>query len=109
MELSFLTVNTEAFAGWALFGIIALLIWELVFKGIGMWHAAQNRQQGWFISILILNTAGLLPIIYLLFFQKKQSPAPVRAVSKVTKQPRKKVAAKKTVASAKKATSKSRR
>lgn len=51
-------------------GIIAL--WDLVWKGIGMWKSARNNQVAWFVFILILNTAGLLPIIYMLWFQKKQ-------------------------------------
>lgn len=48
-----------------------LLLWELVWKGIALWKAAKNNQQGWFIALLILNTVGILPIIYIKFFQKK--------------------------------------
>jgi hypothetical protein len=53
--------------------LIPLLIWEIVWKGITLWKAAKNNQLGWFISILILNTAGILPIIYLNFFQKNKA------------------------------------
>ncbi|MCL4389766.1 MAG: DUF5652 family protein [Patescibacteria group bacterium] len=51
--------------------IIPLAIWDVVWKGIGLWHAAGNKQKGWFIAILIINSLGILPIIYLQFFQKK--------------------------------------
>jgi hypothetical protein len=51
--------------------IIPLGIWELVWKGIALWKCGRNNQLAWFIAILILNTVGLLPIVYLLFFQKK--------------------------------------
>ncbi len=47
-----------------LFGILAM--WELIWKGFGLWYSARNRNTAWFIFILILNTAGILPIIYLL-------------------------------------------
>ena len=49
---------------WAL--LVVLAIWEIIWKGFALWKAAQNKEKGWFIAILILNTAGILPIIYLL-------------------------------------------
>lgn len=52
--------------------LIPLFIWEGVWKSIGLWKSAKNNQLKWFISILIFNTVGILPIIYLKFFQKKQ-------------------------------------
>ncbi len=48
-----------------------IAIWDLVWKGIAMWKCGRNKQLVWFIFIFIFNTAGILPIIYLLFFQKK--------------------------------------
>lgn len=51
--------------------IIILGIWSLIWKGIALWKAGRNNQLKWFIVMLILNTAGILPIIYLKFFQKK--------------------------------------
>lgn len=52
--------------------LIPLLIWELIWKGIALWKSGRNNQLKWFIAILILNTVGILPIIYLKFFQKKR-------------------------------------
>lgn len=46
--------------------IALAVIWELFWKGMGLWRAGRNNQPGWFIAILLLNTAGILPIIYLL-------------------------------------------
>lgn len=51
--------------------LIPLIIWELTWKGIALWKCGRNSQLKWFIAIFILNTAGILPIIYLKFFQKK--------------------------------------
>jgi hypothetical protein len=51
--------------------LIPLGIWELIWKGIALWKCGRNNQLKWFIFILILNTLGILPIIYLKFFQKK--------------------------------------
>jgi len=52
--------------------LLILILWELIWKGIAMWKCGRNNQLAWFIVILILNTAGILPIIYLAFFQKKK-------------------------------------
>ena len=52
-------------------GLILISVWMLIWKGFALWHSAKNKQKGWFIAILILNTLGLLPIIYLIWFLKK--------------------------------------
>jgi Family of unknown function (DUF5652) len=51
--------------------LLVLILWESVWKGIGLWKSGKNKQLGWFICIFIFNTLGILPIIYLWFFQKK--------------------------------------
>jgi len=55
-----------------LFGLFIISIWTMVWKGFGLWHSAKNRQKGWFIAMLVLNTAGLLPIIYLIWFKPEE-------------------------------------
>lgn len=52
--------------------IIALSLLEIILKGIALWKAGRNNQLAWFIIIFIFNTAGILPLIYLLFFQNKK-------------------------------------
>ncbi len=52
--------------------VIVLAIWEIILKGLAAWKAARNGHKAWFWAILILNTVGILPIIYLLFFSKKR-------------------------------------
>jgi hypothetical protein len=47
--------------------VIALLVvWDMVWKALALWRAARNNDQVWFVAVVILNTAGILPIIYLL-------------------------------------------
>lgn len=53
-----------------IFLILILGLWELVWKGIALWKAAKESQKYWFIAILILNTIGILPIIYIFLFKK---------------------------------------
>ena len=51
---------------------LILVVWDLVWKGIALWKCGRSNQLPWFVAILIVNSAGILPIIYLLFFQKKK-------------------------------------
>ena len=46
--------------------IILVALWDGVWKVIAMWRSARRKQLGWFICIAIFNTAGVLPIVYLL-------------------------------------------
>ncbi|WP_394339083.1 MULTISPECIES: DUF5652 family protein [unclassified Methanosarcina] len=50
--------------------ILILVLWEFFWKGIALWKAARESQRYWFIAILILNTAGILPILYIFLFKK---------------------------------------
>jgi hypothetical protein len=52
--------------------LIVLGIWTAVWKAIALWKAAGHRQKAWFIIMFILNTASILELIYLGFFQKKK-------------------------------------
>ncbi len=47
-------------------GLIILALWEMTWKGLALWRAGRCNEVGWFVAILVLNTAGVLPIIYLL-------------------------------------------
>lgn len=43
-----------------------LALLDLGLKGWGMWRAARMGKQIWFIALLIVNSLGILPIIFLL-------------------------------------------
>lgn len=60
------------FAGLS-FLLIPLMIWSLFWKGWALWRAARNDSQVWFIVLLILNTAGILDILYIFVFGKRKS------------------------------------
>jgi hypothetical protein len=53
--------------------LVILFLWEAVWKLIAMWKAGRNNQMVWFIVIAIVNTLGILPIVYILF-SRKQKP-----------------------------------
>ena len=103
METTFIT---ESFGSWlgtlpaqvwgiasitAFFGLtilmVVLIVWSITWKGLALWKAAKLNQKVWFIILLVVNTAGILEIIFyfLLPAQKKSwdskitknSPAPL--------------------------------
>ena len=55
--------------GWT---FLLIMIWALFWKGCALWIAAKNNQKGWFLALLILNTAGILEIVYIFFIAKKK-------------------------------------
>lgn len=64
---SYLEVLTESI--W-LIAVIAL--WDLLWKGIALWKAARKEQKYWYILLLLINSAGIVPIIYLLINKYKE-------------------------------------
>ncbi len=48
------------------FLVYPLLIWSLFWKGLALWRSARSGQKYWFIALLVVNTVGVLEIIYLL-------------------------------------------
>jgi hypothetical protein len=55
--------------------LVLAAIWDAVWKAIGMWKSARNNQLAWFICIVVFNTLGILPIIYLLWCQRDRNHA----------------------------------
>ena len=66
------TCLLSEFPAWIPFLIVSLAIWEAVWKGIALWKAAQNGEKTWFVFLFIFNTLGILPILYIKFFQSRR-------------------------------------
>lgn len=49
-----------------------LTVWSLLWKGVALWRASKSGQRNWFIAMLILNTMGILEIVYLFRFAKER-------------------------------------
>ena len=54
--------------------ITLFVLWDLIWKGFALWRAAQRKQPIWFVALLVLNTAGFLPIIYILMTEQRDIP-----------------------------------
>jgi len=52
-------------------GILAIIsVWALVWKGLALWKSCQKKQKVWFIVLLVVNTMGILEILYIYVFSK---------------------------------------
>ena len=47
-----------------------LILLSIPWKGVALWRAAHKGQKIWFIVFLILNTVGILEILYIFIFSK---------------------------------------
>jgi len=47
-------------------------IWTIPWKGVALWRAAKNKSVAWFVVLLIINTLGILDIMYIFVFSKKK-------------------------------------
>jgi len=60
----FLTANK-----WVLF---LIMLWVLPWKGLALWKAAHKKDQWWFIVMLVVNTLGILEILYIYVFSRRK-------------------------------------
>tara|TARA_Y100000034_G_scaffold70997_1_gene85598 strand:+ start:2001 stop:2315 length:315 start_codon:yes stop_codon:yes gene_type:complete len=52
-------------------GLLAVIwVWSLIWKGIALWKSAGKKQLVWFVVLLIVNTIGILEILYIFVFSK---------------------------------------
>jgi len=60
----------DYFQGQNIWLLALSLFWALPWKGLALWRAVRFEHKRWFIAILVLNTFGIVEIIYLLFYNK---------------------------------------
>ena len=61
---------------------ILVLIWSLVWKRLALWKSARKNHLIWFVVLLVVNTLGILEILYIFVFSKinlgKTKPKPTK-------------------------------
>lgn len=65
------TLTDQQAAGWLLGSALGvsvfaiMILWSMVWKAIAMWKAARRGETAWYVVLLLLNTLGILDIIYI--------------------------------------------
>jgi methionyl-tRNA synthetase len=52
--------------------LIIVIAWCLVWKGLALWRAARSGAKVWFIILLLVNTLGILDILYYFYIHSKK-------------------------------------
>jgi len=65
-------LNYLPFLGFGVGILIGLITWSLVWKGWALWLAARRGEKIWFGVLLLVNTLGVLEIIYIFLIAKQK-------------------------------------
>ncbi len=68
-------LNNLIFSGPVIAAIILISVWSLIWKGIALWKSARLGHKNWFIALLLINTMGILEIVYIFLIAKKEETA----------------------------------
>jgi hypothetical protein len=52
---------------------ILIAAWTAIWKGFALWRAARNNSKPWFVVLFLVNTLGILEILYLFVIGKSGS------------------------------------
>ena len=50
--------------------ITVIGIWTIIWKGFALWKSARKNQRIWFIILIVINTIGILEILYIYVFSE---------------------------------------
>ncbi|MFH1310776.1 MAG: DUF5652 family protein [Nanoarchaeota archaeon] len=50
--------------------LLVIIVWSLVWKAVALFKSARNNHIAWFVIFLLINTIGILEIIYIFVFSK---------------------------------------
>lgn len=74
--------------------LAVIMIWEFCWKMVALWKSARKGSVIWFIVLALVNTVGILPILYIFVFskmgEKKKVSAKKRSVKKFESKKKKK-------------------
>lgn len=59
-----------------------IILFDLLLKGIALYKSARKDQRIWFVVLLVVNSMGILPIIYLFLNKDIGFKAQTKATSK---------------------------
>ncbi len=51
--------------------LFVMMVAVFALKGYALWCAARAGQKWWFVALFIINTLGILEVVYLIWFRPK--------------------------------------
>ncbi|MDO8467925.1 MAG: DUF5652 family protein [Nanoarchaeota archaeon] len=63
--------------------LVIIIIWSAIWKMAALWKSARKDQITWFILLAVVNTVGILEILYIyVFSEMKKTPKTEKAPKK---------------------------
>ncbi len=56
--------------GISVFVLVIIAIWSSVWKALALWKSARKNSVPWFVVLFLVNTMGILEILYLFVFSE---------------------------------------
>ena len=82
----------EIYNALPIWALVTISLWTLLWKGLALWKSARLKKPIWFVVLLVVNTFGILEILYLFIFSEmgkknanKVQKAPKRKTSRRSK------------------------
>jgi methionyl-tRNA synthetase len=72
-----------------LFSVIFVIVFVIAYalKAYALWHSARRGEMWWFVALFIINSMGILELVYIIFvlnkFHKKFSSKSVEVIKEV--------------------------
>lgn len=52
--------------------LVLIIVWSMIWKGIALWKAANRQDKYWYLALLLVNSLGILELLYICFFGNKE-------------------------------------
>jgi len=62
------TIGADSWGMW----LLPIIIWTAFWKGLALWKSARSGEKWWFLALLLINTMGILELVYLFVFAKNK-------------------------------------
>jgi len=63
--------ETLTFIGSHILLFSVLFVWSLFWTGMALWKSARLSHKWWFLIVLVVNSVGIVAIIYLYFVARR--------------------------------------
>jgi hypothetical protein len=70
--------------------LLVIIIWSVLWKLAAMWKSARKGQPIWFVVLALLNTIGILEILYIYVFSEMKNKIQDKPNSKINSTKKKK-------------------
>jgi len=63
----------EGYPTYLIFVIMAFFLWTIPWKAMALWKSARKGQVAWFVFFVLVNTVGIMEILYLKFISRDEN------------------------------------